>query len=789
MIFRVFSRARIRLQVNCYLKLPLQRLDMIVLFKGLLSLLLFVFAFTGSARAFEAFKVADIRIEGIQRTDPGTVFSYLPIRIGDSLQEAQAITAIRALFATGFYKDVRLERDGNVLVVYIEERPAVGSVSFDGIKEFDKEVVRKALSDSGLAEGRIFDRSLLDRAEQELKRQYLSRGKYAVRVIATVTPLERNRVGVNLDVTEGENAKIAQISFVGNAAFSERQLLDQIKLQRPGWTTWYTKNDQYSKEKLQADLEALRSFYAERGYLEFQVDSTQVSISPDRQDVFITIAMKEGEQFRVADVAFGGVLLGREDVFRAAMKLKRGDVFNGRLLSESAKRMSDELAVLGYAFANVNPVPEIVRERREVNFTVVIDPGRRVYVRRINISGNARTKDEVIRRELRQFEDSWYDAGRIRLSRERVQRTGFFKQVQIDTVPVPNTADQVDLAVVVEELPTGNFNIGAGFSSTERVVFTASINESNLFGSGQSLSMSVNTSRLYQTLAVSWSNPYWRRDGIGRSVDFYTRKFDAATLNLGQYTLRNNGAGIRFYMPYTEFTKLGAGLTFEQNQVGLGLNPPQRFLSYVNLFGENPRTVLSNLTWSRDSRDSAFQPREGSLMVASLDTALPGLDLQYFRLTHVQNWYFPVSRQLTLGLTADLGYGQAYGGQPYPFFKNFYAGGIGSVRGYFPSSLGPRDAVDGAALGGRAKTVFNAELGFPIPGTKGDMGLRAFAFTDAGNVFPGGSPDFGSLRYSAGLGVAWMSPFGPLKLSFGVPIRPEPTDRTQRIQFQVGTGL
>ena len=407
MIFRVFSRARIRLQVNCYLKLPLQRLDMIVLFKGLLSLLLFVFAFTGSARAFEAFKVADIRIEGIQRTDPGTVFSYLPIRIGDSLQEAQAITAIRALFATGFYKDVRLERDGNVLVVYIEERPAVGSVSFDGIKEFDKEVVRKALSDSGLAEGRIFDRSLLDRAEQELKRQYLSRGKYAVRVIATVTPLERNRVGVNLDVTEGENAKIAQISFVGNAAFSERQLLDQIKLQRPGWTTWYTKNDQYAKEKLQADLEALRSFYTERGYLEFQVDSTQVSISPDRQDVFITIAMKEGEQFRVADVAFGGVLLGREDVFRAAMKLKRGDVFNGRLLSESAKRMSDELAVLGYAFANVNPVPEIVRERREVNFTVVIDPGRRVYVRRINISGNARTKDEVIRRELRQFEDSW----------------------------------------------------------------------------------------------------------------------------------------------------------------------------------------------------------------------------------------------------------------------------------------------------------------------------------------------------------------------------------------------
>lgn len=763
-------------------------------------LFLVLLTFSGlvrSAFAFEAFRVADIRIEGIQRTDPGTVFSYLPVRIGDSIQQAQAISAIRALFATGFYKDVRLERDGNVLVVYIEERPAVGSVSFDGIKEFDKEMIRKALSDSGLAEGRIFDRSLLDRAEQELKRQYLSRGKYAVRVIATVTPLERNRVAVNLEVTEGENAKIAQINFVGNSAFSERQLLDQIKLQRPGWTTWYTKNDQYSKEKLQADLEALRSFYTERGYLEFQVDSTQVSITPDRQDVYITIALKEGEQFRVADVAFGGVLLGREDVFRAAMKLKRGDVFNGRLLSESTKRMTDELAVLGYAFATVNPAPEVIRNRREVNFTVMIDPGRRVYVRRINISGNARTKDEVIRRELRQFEDSWYDAGRIRLSRERVQRTGFFKQVQIDTVPVPNTADQVDLSVVVEELPTGSFNIGAGFSSTEKVVFTAGINESNVFGSGQSLSLNVNTSRLYQTVAVSWSNPYWRTDGIGRSVDLYTRKFDAATLNLGQYTLRNNGAGIRFFMPYTEFTKLGAGISFEQNQVSLGANPPQRFSNFVNLFGDGPSALVSNFSWSRDSRDSAFQPREGALMVASLDTALPGLDLQYFRLTHVQNWYFPVSRQLTLGLTADLGYGQAYGGLPYPFFKNFYAGGIGSVRGYFPSSLGPRDSIDGTALGGRAKTVFNAELGFPIPGTKGDLGLRAFVFTDAGNVYltdslnglQKGSSGSGPLRYSAGLGIAWTSPFGPLKLSIGVPIGSEPSDRTQKLQFQVGAGL
>lgn len=759
---------------------PCRRWSLIVLI--LASLLSF-----GAVRAFEVFRVGDIRIEGVQRTDPGTAFNYLPVRIGDEISPELASAAIRALFATGFYRDVRLERDGEVLVVYIEERPAIGAVNFDGIKEFDKEVIRKALADTGLAEGRIFDRSVLDRAEQEIKRQYLSRGKYAVRLVATVTPLERNRVSVNLNVTEGENARIEQIAFVGNAAFSERVLLDQIKLQRPGWLTWFTKNDQYSREKLQADLEALRSFYTERGYLEFQVDSTQVSITPDREDVYITVAIKEGDQFRVARTDFGGNLLGREDRFRAALRFRPGEIFNGRILSESMKRISDELASLGYAFANVNPVPELDRDRKEVSFTILVDPGRRVYVRRINVSGNARTKDEVVRREMRQFEGSWYDADRIRLSRERVQRTGFFKQVQIDTVPVADSPDQVDLAVVVEELPTGNVNVGAGFSSTERIVFSAGINESNLFGTGQSLALSVNTSRLNQTIAISWSNPYWTRDGVGRSVDLFSRRFDAAFLGLGDYSLRNTGAGVRFFLPYTELTRLGAGLAFEQTKLDLGANPPRRFADYVAQFGAEPRAVVNTLTWSRDSRDSAFQPRQGAFMVATLDTALPGLDLRYFRLTHIQNWYFPITRQLTLGLTADLGYGQAYGGQVYPIFKNFYAGGIGSVRGYFPSSLGARD-TDGVAIGGRAKTVFNAELGFPIPGTK-DLGLRAFAFTDAGNVFPTGRIDPANLRYSAGLGVAWLSPFGPLKLSFGVPISPEPSDRTQRIQFQVGTGL
>ncbi|MFA7665191.1 MAG: outer membrane protein assembly factor BamA, partial [Burkholderiaceae bacterium] len=540
-----------------------------------------------AAFAFDPFVVRDIRIEGVQRTEPGTVFSYLPIKVGERLTDERASEAVRALFATGFFRDVRLEVDGDVLVVYVEERPAIASVDIVGAREFDKEALKSVLRDQGLGESRIFDRSVLERAEQELKQQYLARGRYAASVTSTITPLERNRVGVVLTVDEGEIARIGSIRIVGNKAFSEDRLRDEMRLTTPNWFTWYSKADQYSREKFAGDLEALRSFYLDRGYLEFEVQSTQVSITPDRESVELTIAVREGEQYRVSDIGFGGTLLGREAEFADLVTLKPGDVFAGARLTESTRRITERLGELGYAFANVNAVPTIDRDKREVSFNILIDPARRVYVRRIHIAGNARTRDEVIRRELRQFEDAWYEADKIRLSRERVSRLGYFTDVQIDTQPVPDAPDQVDLNVVVTEQPTGNVTFGIGFSSTEKVILSASLNQQNFMGTGKALGVEINTSKLFRTIAVSYSDPYFTTDGISRSFDLYTRTYNAAELDLGDYRIRSSGIGLRFGIPYTEHDRLSFGLVAERNDVKLGALAPDRYIQQVADFGES----------------------------------------------------------------------------------------------------------------------------------------------------------------------------------------------------------
>ncbi|MBP8309222.1 MAG: outer membrane protein assembly factor BamA, partial [Burkholderiaceae bacterium] len=518
-----------------------------------------------AAVAFQPFVVRDIRIEGVQRTEPGTVFGYLPVKVGETFTDDKAAAATRALFATGFFKDVRLEVDGDVLVVVLEERPAIASIDVTGSKEFDQETVKRALRDIGLAESRVFDRSLLERGEQELKRQYLSRGKYAVRVTSTVTPLERNRVGISLTVEEGETAKIRTFSIVGNKAFPESTLLDQFKLSTPTWLSWYTKTDQYAREKLSGDLEALRSFYLDRGYLEFSVDSTQVSIAPDKESVHITLGITEGGIYRVSDIKFSGQLLGREAEIAALMELKPGETFSGRKLADSQKAISERLGSLGYAFANVNAVPQIDREKREVSFEVLVDPGRRVYVRRINITGNARTRDEVVRRELRQFEDAWYDAEKIRLSRERIGRLGYFTDVRIDTSPVPESPDQVDLSVVLKEQATGAITFGVGVSSAEKIILSGSINQQNFLGSGMALALDVNTSKLNRTINLSFTDPYYTPDGVSRTFDLFTRTFNASALSLGDYRWRTSGIGMRFGVPYTEVDRISFGLSAENN--------------------------------------------------------------------------------------------------------------------------------------------------------------------------------------------------------------------------------
>ncbi|HXX10341.1 MAG TPA: outer membrane protein assembly factor BamA [Burkholderiales bacterium] len=748
-------------------------------------LLLLSSLYSLSAAAFEPFLVKDIRVEGIQRTEPGTVFSYLPVKIGDTLTEEGAAEAIKALFATGFFKDVRLEAEGNVLVVSVVERPAIAQIDFVGQKEFDKDKLRDALKHIGLAQGRIFDRSLLEKAEQELKTQYLSRGMYAVEITTTVTPLERNRVAINFNIAEGEVAKIHQINIVGNKVFSESELLDQFALTTPGLLTWYSKNDQYSKQKLEGDLESLRSYYLNQGYLEFTIDSTQVSISPDRKDVFLVVNITEGDKFTVSDVKLAGELLLPEAELRKLIKLKKGDVFSREKLTESTKLIVDRLGNEGYAFANVNPVPDIDREKKEVAFTLYVDPGRRVYVRRINISGNTTTRDEVIRREMRQMEGGWYSAEKLKRSKQRIDKLGYFSEVSVDTVNVPGTNDQVDVEVKVVERPTGNLLFGIGFSTAEKVILSASVSQSNLFGTGNALSLQINSGSVNKVYALSYTNPYFTDDGVSLGVDLYKRNVDAANLNsVTPYKTATLGAGLRFGVPVTEYDTISYGLAVERTNVETFPTSPPQYIEFVDEFGNTNTALIATVGWARDGRDSVIYTTSGLLQRASFEAAVPPAELRYYRATYRVDYWYPVSRNNVLQVSGQIGYANGYDDKPLPFYKNFYLGGIGSVRGYYTSSIGPKDAL-GNALGGSTLTAGSVEFYFPFPGLEKDKSVRLSTFVDAGQVSD--NFDFSQTRVGVGLALSWYSPVGPIKISFARAIFRQPEDRVQPFQFSLGT--
>jgi len=684
------------------------------------------------ALAFEAFTISDIRLVGIQRVEPGTVFGYLPIKVGEQLDEASAARAVRALYATGFFNDVRFEVDKDVLVIYLSERPTIASVEISGAKDLSRDVLLKALKDLGLGESRIFDRALLDRADQEIKRQYLARGRYSATVTPTITPLERNRVAVSLAISEGDVAKITQIRIVGNKAFTEKQLIDELTLSTPTWLSWYTKSDQYAREKLAGDLERLRSFYLNRGYLEFSIDSTQVSIDADREGVYITANITEGERYTVTGFKFSGNTLGRDAELAALMLLRPGEVFSGQLLNESTRTMTELYGSIGYAFANVNALPDVDRENRAVFFNVSIDPGRRVYVRRINISGNAKSRDEVVRRELRQFESAWYDTDKIRLSRERLVRLGYLTNVTIDTVPVPDAPDQVDLNVNVVERSTGTFMLGFGFSSADKIILTASVVQQNWLGTGKSVGLTLNTGRTQQTLDFNVTDPYFTVDGVSRSFNVFTRNINAQALGLGDYQLRTSGIGLRFGVPYTELDRVSFGAVYERNDIQLGTEPPPRIQQYVDDFGPQSWQVLAVLGWIRDGRDNPLAPRRGLLMASNFEITLPVGNVHYTRADFAFQYYQPLARDYTLGLSGQIARGWALEGGAYPIFKNYFAGGINSVRGFEIASLGPRDSF-GNPTGGQSKLVGSAELIFPLPGA--DQTIRGFVFVDGGMVW------------------------------------------------------
>ena len=753
-----------------------------------------------SSSAFEPFTVKDIRVDGIQRTEAGTVFSYLPIKVGDTMTDEKAAQAIKTLFATGFFKDVRIEIDGGVVVVAVEERPAIAQIDFVGLKEFDKEQLTKGLKEAGFAISRSFDRSMLERAEQELKRQYLTRGKYGVTITTTVTPLERNRVSINFNVDEGVAAKIKQINIVGNQSFNEKDLLEVFQQRTPNWISWYTKNDQYSKQKLSADLEALRSFYLNRGFLEFNVESTQVSISPDKKDIYITVSISEGERYLVSSIKLAGDLILPEEEFRAAMKIKPGDVFSRENLNESTKAISEKLSAKGYAFANVNAAPELDKEKRQVAFTVFVDPGKRAYVRRINIAGNTKTRDEVIRQEVRQMEGGWYDDERVKLSRQRIDKTDYFGEVNVETPPVPGTTDQVDVNITVTEKSTGNVSVGAGYSQSEGVILSGAISQSNIFGSGKHVSLQLSTGKINRAIGVGYTNPYFTVDGVSQGFDVYHRRTDPQDLGY-VYTTESTGGGIRFGIPLSEKQSINFGAAVDYTKVAIDRNDEDTPVQYMNFSRDfcNSQNSCSNFSipltagWRYDTKDSAINPTRGAYQNLSFEVS-PGGDIKYYKATYQHQRFFPVTRDMVLMLNGEVGYANGLGGQVMPFYKNFYAGGPGSVRGYEASSLGPYQiASDGdiVHLGGTRRAIFNAELSMPMPGFGSDKSLKFGPFFDAGQVYADSTDDEkvqdgGSIRMSVGLAATWISPFGPLKFSLAQPLNNENDDKLQRFQFQMG---
>lgn len=750
--------------------------------------------FSQHVLALEPFVIKDIRVEGLQRTEAGTIFTYLPVQAGDVMSDEKATQAIKSLYNTGFFKDVRIEADGDVLVVTVQERSAIAKLDFSGNKSFPSDKMAENLKQVGISEGLIFDKSQLDRAEQEIKRAYLASGKYGATVKTVVSPLERNRVAVRFEIEEGLVAKIRDINIVGNTTYTTDDLRAQFLLTTPNWMSWWNKDDQYSKQKLTADLETLKSFYMNQGYLEFSIDSTQVSISPDKQDIYITVNVTEGEKYTISDVKLAGELQVPEDQLKSLIKINKGDTFSRQLITETSKAIGDRLGNEGYAFSNVNAIPEINKQDHTASFTFFVDPGKRVYVRRINLTGNTRTRDNVLRREMRQLESAWYAGDKIARSKERLDRLQFFDSVDIETPAVPGTSDQVDLNVSVAEKSTGSIQFGAGLSSNEGVVLGVTVNQPNFLGTGNRVSAQVNTGRINTVYSLSYTDPFFTPDGVSRGFDIYLRNVDTGQIqSVATFNSKSYGGGVRFGLPLNETDFLSAGLTADFTQVALSSKSPKQYLDFCgNTSGCSNNSIQLTTSWTHDSRDNTLFPNKGVLQRLSAEVTLPVLDLQYYKIDYRHTWYKDVTKDITVMLNGEIDYADSYGNKKYPFFKNYFVGGVNSVRGYDNGAIGPRD-IDPATnqefvVGGTTRFVGNAEVFIPVPLIKNSSQFRLSAFIDAGNVYGNNEKiNLGEMRYGAGVGVSWFSPFGPLKLVFAKALNAKETDRTQTLQFQLGS--
>lgn len=753
-----------------------------------------------AATAASNIAIKDIRVEGLQSVDPGTVFSSLPFRAGDLYTDDQGTTAIRALFGLGLFQDVRVELDDDVVVVIVRERPRIQEVGFDGLKEFNQETVLRLLKDIGIGPDQTFDKASVERAEQEIKRQYLNRSLYAVQVISTVTPVANNRVNLQFQVIEGGVAKIREMRIVGAKAFSEATLLDEMSQNTGSWLSWYTKSDRYSQAKLNGDLEALRAFYLSRGFIEFRIDSTQVAVTPEKDAVALAINITEGQRYVVSGVRLEGNYLGRDSGFAARVKVNSGEAYNAEDVEKTVANFREYFGEFGYAFARVQAEPVIDQQKASVELVLNAQPLQRVYVRRIEVAGNNTTRDEVVRREFVQMESAWYDGERIKQSRNRVDRLGFFNSVNIEHREVAGSPDQVDLVMTVEEKPTGSFSLGAGYSQSEKLSLIAGIQQENVLGSGNSLSFNVDTSSYNRTVALSATDPYFTADGISRSFDLYYRTARPYTSQVGDYKLVTAGGSMRLGVPFSDVDRVYFGLGLESTDVTSGSLLPQAYQEFADTFGSPATSVPLTVGWARDERDSALVPTEGRYQRAGGVLGLAG-DTRYATATYQYQQYWSLTKKYTLAFNTEASVGQGLSGRPLPVFKYFSGGGLGSVRGFQQGTLGGTSCIsDGinvcateTHVGGERSFVANMEFLAPLPGAGNDRTLRVFAFVDVGNVYCRNTSAIqcgsNALRASTGLGLSWISPVGPLRLAWAKPVRKQVGDKLQTFQFQIGTSF
>jgi len=773
-----------------------------------------------------SFTVSDIRIDGLQRIGAGTVFTYLPIERGDTINQTRIGESVRALYRTGFFEDIQIGRQGTILVVTVTERPAINKLTLTGNKDIKTEDLMKGLRDIGLTEGETFDRLALDRVTQELTRQYNNRGKYNVQITPTVSRLDRNRVDVTIDVKEGKAAKIRNINLIGNETFEQDELTDAWESGTTNWLSWYRRDDQYSKEKLSGDLEKLHNFYLDRGYIDFSVDSTQVSISPDKRDMFLSAGMTEGEIYKVSSVELtGDTVLPKEDIERL-VAVKEGQVFSRALLEFTSDAITATLGNIGYAFAQVNPIPEVNRDERTVAIKLQVVPGPRVNVRRLVFKGNTRTSDEVMRREMRQFEGAWYSQAAIDRSKVRLQRLGYFESgsVNVETQPVPGSNDEVDVVFSVTETTSGSFVFGLGYSQLSGLTTSIQLSQNNFLGSGNRVSVEAQRNVYLQRYSFSFLNPYFTDDGLSLGYNLWWREFDNSEFNTAQYSSTNAAMQVVLGLPITESDTISALFGIDRNQIFAWRgSSPESIVDYIDAIGSRTfHAWRTEFAWARDSRNDYLQPTRGTLQRVSLETTLPGSTVEYYKLNYEFSKYWPINRHLVLNTRFELGYGDSYGddisrimcrslgSQPLPtpgsgdggtggtdipgnggcrngtvydqtlvatglpFFENFYAGGARSVRGFRDNTLGPRESALNSSylqpIGGSLKTIGSVEMFFPS--LIKSPAARVSAFVDVGNVFNGiDGFESSELRASTGIALMWRAPVGPISISYAFPIR------------------